>query len=103
MLDLATDSYRYLGGYIVREFVQFQKFKSVVTGLWLARVLWKMIYVLIVCVRIAWLVLAPVTDLTIATALVYFLRSSRTGFQDTDDVLTRLTRRKCIRAFLRII
>jgi len=38
------------------------------------------------------LVLAPVTDLVISGSLVHFLRSSRTGFAATDDILTKLTR-----------
>jgi len=59
------------GGYIVKEFVRFQEFRSVV---------------------ILWLVLAPVTDLVISGALVLYLRTSRTGFATTDDLLSRLTR-----------
>jgi len=41
---------------------------------------------------IVWLVLAPATDMAISGALVTFLRTSRTGFAATDDVLTKITR-----------
>jgi len=60
-----------IGCGIVKEFVQFQKFKSVV---------------------IIWLVLAPVTDFVISAALVWFLRRNRTGFAVTDDLVSRITR-----------
>jgi len=43
-------------------------------------------------VVIVWLVLAPATDMAISGALVTFLRTSRTGFAATDDVLTKITR-----------
>ncbi|KAF8320437.1 hypothetical protein DL93DRAFT_2074090 [Clavulina sp. PMI_390] len=58
-------------GYIVREFVDYFKFRGLV---------------------IAWLILAAVVDLSIATVLVTFLRQARTGFEETDDFLASLTR-----------
>ncbi|KAF8320339.1 hypothetical protein DL93DRAFT_1834272 [Clavulina sp. PMI_390] len=60
-----------IGGYIVLEFVEFQKFRGLV---------------------VAWLVIAAIVDLTIAAVLVSFLRKARTGFEDTDDFLATLTR-----------
>ncbi|EIN09264.1 hypothetical protein PUNSTDRAFT_67542 [Punctularia strigosozonata HHB-11173 SS5] len=56
---------------IVTQFQEFHKFQSVV---------------------IVWLVGAAVADVAIAIALVSHLRTHRTGFVATDDIITRLTR-----------
>jgi len=58
-------------GSIVQEFRRFHEFRSVV---------------------IVWLVLAPVTDMAISGTLVAFLRTGRTGFAATDNILSKLTR-----------
>ncbi|KAF8337544.1 uncharacterized protein EI90DRAFT_3043335 [Cantharellus anzutake] len=60
-----------IGCAIVKEFVQFRSFKSIV---------------------IVWLVLAPVTDFLIAASLAWYLRSHKTGFATTDDIVIRITR-----------
>ncbi|KAF8314263.1 hypothetical protein DL93DRAFT_1095171 [Clavulina sp. PMI_390] len=60
-----------IGGEILLEFVEFQKFRGLV---------------------IAWLVIAAVVDLTIAAILVTFLRNAKTGFEETDDFLETLTK-----------
>ncbi|KAF8320338.1 hypothetical protein DL93DRAFT_2163965 [Clavulina sp. PMI_390] len=67
LLGIATST----AGYVIREFVQYYKFRGLVT---------------------AWLILAAVIDLSIATVLVTFLRKARTGFEETDDFLASLTR-----------
>ncbi|KAG8707031.1 hypothetical protein FRC08_000736 [Ceratobasidium sp. 394] len=41
---------------------------------------------------IMWLVLAATTDITITSVLIWYLRSHRTGFPHTDDVITKLIR-----------
>jgi hypothetical protein len=61
----------YTAGTVVEEFEHFQEFR---------------------CLVIVWLVLAPVTDMVISGSLVAFLRSNRTGFAATDDILSKLTR-----------
>jgi len=58
-------------GTVVQKFQRFHEFSAVV---------------------IVWLVLAPVTDMVISGSLVAFLRSNRTGFAATDDILSKLTR-----------
>lgn len=80
-----------IGGYIVQEFARFQEFRSVVTSKCIRSTFKKSSSEY---VHLAWLVLAPVTDLAIAIGLALFLRGSRTGFASTDDLLTKLTRCK---------
>ena len=58
-------------GTVVQKFQHFHEFSAVV---------------------IVWLVLAPVTDMVISGSLVAFLRSNKTGFAATDDLLSKLTR-----------
>ncbi|KAF8317353.1 hypothetical protein DL93DRAFT_2165615 [Clavulina sp. PMI_390] len=59
---------------IVKDFVNYHKFKSIV---------------------IAWLVLAPITDIVIAVSLVFFLQRHKTGFAVTDDLVAKITRGQC--------
>jgi len=68
-------------GSIVLEFRRFHEFRTVV---------------------IVWLVLAPATDMAISGTLVTFLRTSRTGFAATDDILSKLTRCRYARSLHRL-
>ncbi|KAF8337540.1 uncharacterized protein EI90DRAFT_3152200 [Cantharellus anzutake] len=60
-----------IGCTILKEFVRFRSLKSIV---------------------IVWLVLAPLTDFLIAATLTWYLRSHKTGFATTDDIVSRITR-----------
>ncbi|KAF9516834.1 hypothetical protein BS47DRAFT_608345 [Hydnum rufescens UP504] len=60
-----------IGCAIVKDFLKFQEFKSVV---------------------IVWLSLSALTDVIIALTMVQYLRSHRTGFSSTEDILTKLVR-----------
>lgn len=57
----------------IKDFENFHKFSSIV---------------------IAWLGLGPLVDIAISTALVRHLRKIQTGFSDTDDMLSKITRSK---------
>ncbi|KAG8686574.1 hypothetical protein FRC08_012437, partial [Ceratobasidium sp. 394] len=60
-----------IGSWIVVEFEKFHKLDATI---------------------IMWLVLAATTDVTITCVLTWYLRSHRTGFPHTDDVITKLIR-----------
>ncbi|KAB5590473.1 hypothetical protein CTheo_6087 [Ceratobasidium theobromae] len=60
-----------IGLFIVKDFARFQELKTPVT---------------------LWLVLSALTDVVITSVLSWYLHTHRTGFSQTDDIITRLVR-----------